>query len=161
MPAAGRTEERERLGLHGQKYCSGLGYVVNEDVLQVLSEFMEDCLGNVVSDHSGMIDDCVIGEHRAQNRKGEQKGMRETSEEKNKRKRKRQRRCNELDMENGTFLFIFGLTCVCTDTEIGRCVFKYLPGTECRAVPVRPRISPPKLVFFSFLLMFQFCFLFL
>eukprot|EP00045_Choanoeca_perplexa_P015604 m.198226 g.198226 ORF g.198226 m.198226 type:complete len:653 (+) comp17038_c0_seq1:179-2137(+) len=52
LPGVGRPSEREKLGLSGKKYCSGLGYIVNLPVLEVLAVNSAQCLSNVASDHS-------------------------------------------------------------------------------------------------------------
>ena len=52
LPGVGRPSEREQLGLSGKKYCSGLGYIVNGPVLEVLAVNSAQCLSNVASDHS-------------------------------------------------------------------------------------------------------------
>eukprot|EP00054_Salpingoeca_dolichothecata_P029141 m.226792 g.226792 ORF g.226792 m.226792 type:complete len:756 (-) comp26406_c0_seq1:246-2513(-) len=52
LPATGRVEEREKLGLDGKAYCSGLGYLLHSLTLEVIGEHLGDCLADVRSNHS-------------------------------------------------------------------------------------------------------------
>eukprot|EP00730_Choanoeca_flexa_P011991 TRINITY_DN3011_c0_g1_i1.p1 TRINITY_DN3011_c0_g1~~TRINITY_DN3011_c0_g1_i1.p1 ORF type:complete len:650 (+),score=143.96 TRINITY_DN3011_c0_g1_i1:180-2129(+) len=52
LQAVGRPSERAKLGLSGKKYCSGLGYIVNKPVMEVLGSNSQQCLSRVASDHS-------------------------------------------------------------------------------------------------------------
>eukprot|EP00047_Mylnosiga_fluctuans_P014189 m.36205 g.36205 ORF g.36205 m.36205 type:complete len:698 (-) comp5378_c0_seq1:168-2261(-) len=52
LPASGRKEEQKALGLDGQLYCSGLGYIINTNVLASIGPHLLTCLGDSVSNHS-------------------------------------------------------------------------------------------------------------
>jgi len=52
MPAVGREQEREKLGLNGRPYCSGLGYLMNYRTVKAIGPHTSVCLSNSVSNHS-------------------------------------------------------------------------------------------------------------
>jgi len=61
MPALGRPQEREKLGLKGRPYCSGLGYLLNYGALNAIGPHTSTCLKNIVSNHSDTeVGRCVL-----------------------------------------------------------------------------------------------------
>eukprot|EP00039_Didymoeca_costata_P004468 m.73442 g.73442 ORF g.73442 m.73442 type:complete len:664 (-) comp12415_c0_seq2:98-2089(-) len=61
MPAIGRPEERESLGLNGRPYCSGLGYLMNYHTLKAIGPYAGECLAKCVSNHSDTeVGRCVL-----------------------------------------------------------------------------------------------------